>query len=71
MFPSDMVKNYPNQAYDMESEASSLNQHEKLFLLDNLKRLGFGDKSIHYHKIWAVEEGKKFQNRISDYAQKD
>ena len=71
MFPSEMVKNYPSQAYDMESEASSLNQHEKLFLIDNLKRLGLGDKSIHYHKIWAVEEGKKFQNRISDYAQKD
>ena len=61
MFPSDMVKNYPNQAYDMESEASSLNQHEKLFLIDNLKRLALGDKSIHYHKIWAVEEGKNFK----------
>tara|TARA_B100001248_G_scaffold102269_1_gene76091 strand:+ start:4445 stop:6004 length:1560 start_codon:yes stop_codon:yes gene_type:complete len=71
MFPSEMVKNYPRQAYDMESEAYSLNQHEKLFLLDNLKRLGLGDKSIHYHKIWAVEEGKKFQNKIGDYAQKD
>ena len=42
MFPSDMVKNYPTQAYDMESEASSLNQHEKLFLIDNLKKLGLG-----------------------------
>ena len=31
MFPSEMVKNYPRQANDMESEASSLNQHEKLF----------------------------------------
>ena len=31
MFPSDMVKNYPNQAHDMESEASSLNQHENFF----------------------------------------
>ena len=71
MFPSEMVENYPKQAYDMESKAHSLNQHEKLFLFDNLKRLGLGDKSIHYHKIWAVEEGKKFQNKISDYAQKD
>ena len=33
--------------------------------------MDLGNKSIHYHKIWAVEEGKKFQNRISDYVQKD
>ena len=71
MFPDEMVKMYPKQAKDMESEASSLNQHEKFFLLDQLKRLGYENKSIHYHKIWAVEEGKKIQNRISDYAQKD
>jgi len=71
MFPNEMVKIYPNQAKDMESEASSLNQHEKLFLFDQLKRLGYENKSIHYHKIWAVEEGKKIQNRISDYSQKD
>ena len=71
MFPDEMVKMYSKQAKDMESEASSLNQHEKLFLLDQLKRLGYEKKSIHYHKIWAVEEGKKIQNRISDYAQKD
>ena len=71
MFPNDMVDNYQKQAEDMESEAHSMNQHEKLFLIDQLKRLGYEKKSIHYHKIWAVEEGKKFQNRISDYAQKD
>ena len=71
LFPDDMVKHYPKQAFDMESEASSLNQHENFFLIENLKKLGFENKSIHYHKIWAVEEGKKFQNRISDYAQKD
>ena len=71
MFPDEMVKMYSKQAKDMESEAGSLNQHEKLFLLDQLQRLGYENKSIHYHKIWAVEEGKKIQNRISDYAQKD
>tara|TARA_Y100001980_G_C14541154_1_gene319054 strand:+ start:457 stop:2019 length:1563 start_codon:yes stop_codon:yes gene_type:complete len=71
MFPDEMVKNYPNQANDMKLEANSLNQYENLFLKDNLNRLGYKNKSIHYHKIWAVDEGKKFQNRISDYAQKD
>ena len=71
MFPNDMVDNYHEQAEDMESEAHSMNQHEKLFLTDQLKRLGYEKKSIHYHKIWAVEEGKTFQNRVRDYAQKD
>ena len=71
MFPDDMVKKYPQQSQDMESNAPSLNQHEKQFLIDQLKKMGLGDKRIHYHKIWAVEEGKKFQNRIKDYIQQD
>ena len=71
MFPDDMISKYQNQSDDMEQEVHSMNQHEKLFLIDQLKKLGYENKSLHYHKIWAVEEGKKFQNRISDYAQKD
>jgi|TARA_B100000408_G_scaffold24047_1_gene17181 CheY-like chemotaxis protein len=71
MYPDEMVTNYPEQASDMEEDASSLNRHEKQFLLDQLETLGLGHKSMHYHKIWAVQEGKKFQNRIKDYAQQD
>ena len=55
----------------MVSDAPSLNQHEKEFLIDQLNRSGMTDKSVHYHKIWAVEEGKKFEGRIKDYANKD
>lgn len=71
LFPDEMVKKYPRQAQDMETNAPSLNQHEKQFLIDQLKKMGLGDKRVHYHKIWAVEEGKKFQNRIKDYIQQD
>ncbi|SVE09438.1 uncharacterized protein METZ01_LOCUS462292, partial [marine metagenome] len=71
MFPDEMVKKYPEQANDMQNDSSSLNQYEKQFLLDQLKRDGLGNKSVHYHKIWAVEEGNKFQNRIKDYIQQD
>ena len=71
LFPDEMVKKYPQQADDMKNDASSLNRHEKQFLIDQLKKLGLGDKRVHYHKIWAVEEGKKFQNRIKDYIQQD
>ena len=71
LFPDEMVKKYPEQARLMVEHASSLNSLEPQFLEDQLKRLGLGDKSMHYHKIWAVEEGKKFQNRIPDYLQRD
>jgi len=71
MFPDEMVRKYKNQAKDMAGEAQSLNQHEKQFLIDHLNRLGFGNKSMHYHKIWAAKEGRKFENRIKDYSQKD
>ena len=71
LFPDEMVKKYPEQARLMVEHTSSLNLLEPQFLEDQLKRLGLGDKSMHYHKIWAVEEGKKFQNRIPDFLQRD
>jgi hypothetical protein len=71
LFPDDMVKKYPKQGDDMKNDSTSLNQHEKQFLIDQLKKMGLGDKRVHYHKIWAVEEGKKIQNRIKDYLQQD
>lgn len=71
LFPDDLVKKYPQQLSDFEQNADSLNQYEKVLLIDQLKRFGLEDKRVHYHKIWAVEEGKKFQNRIKDYLQMD
>ena len=71
LYPDEMVKKYPQQARDMEKHASSLNQHEKQFLIDQLKKYGLGNKRVHYHKIWAVEEGKKFKDRSKDYIQQD
>nr|AGO87910.1 response regulator receiver protein [uncultured bacterium FPPS_57A9] len=71
MYPDEMVKKYPEQGKMMEEHAPSLNQLEKEFFADLLKRTGFGHKSFHYHKIWAVEEGNKFKNRIQDYLKQD
>ena len=71
MFPDEMVLKYPLQASDMKEDASSLNRYEKQFLVDQLKKLKLADKSVHYHKIWAVEEGNKFQHRVNDYANQD
>jgi len=71
MFPDEMVLKYPLQASDMKEDAPSLNRYEKQFLVDQLKKLKLADKSVHYHKIWAVEEGNKFQHRVNDYANQD
>jgi len=71
LYPDELVRKYPKQLNDFEQNADSLNQYEKLFLIDQLNRFGLGHKRVHYHKIWAVEEGKKFQNRIKDYIQMD
>ena len=71
MFPDEMVEKYPHQASDMKEDAPSLNQYEKEFLIDQLKLFQLNDVSLHYHKIWAVDEGNKFKNRVKDYANQD
>ena len=71
MFPDEMISKYPRQASDMKEDAPSLNQYEKQFLIDQLKVHHLKDTSVHYHKIWAVEEGNKFQSRIKEYASQD
>ena len=71
LFPDQMVKKYPEQEKLMSGHASSLNRFENTFLVDQVMRHGFKDKTIHYHKIWAVEEGRKFQNKIQDLLQAD
>ena len=51
----------------MVSDKGSLNHMENQFLSDQLKRSGLGEKSLHYHKIWMVDEGQKFQSKVSQF----
>ena len=71
IFPDEMISRYPKQKEDFKLDSSSLNQHEREFLIDNLKKLNLQHKSMHYHKIWAVNEGKKFLNRVKDFSKQD
>ena len=71
LFPDEMIKKYPRQEHDMKNDTSSLNQHEGQFFKEQLIRIGHHHKSIHYHKIWAVEEGNKFASRFKDFVKKD
>ena len=71
LFPDDILKKYPQQRKDMEQHAASLNQHEKDMLTDQLKRHGLSNKSLHYHKIWHVDEGRKFAQRMTEFMKVD
>ena len=71
MFPDEMVNKYPEQGKIMAESDGSLNKFEDLFLRDQLSRMQLNEKKVHYHKIWAVGEGEKIQNRIQDFMQKD
>ena len=71
LFPDQMVEKYPKQGSAMKEESSSLNQYEETFLIDQLNHLELNEKSLYYHKIWEVNEGNKFANRIKDFSQKD
>tara|TARA_B100000686_G_scaffold353306_1_gene458381 strand:+ start:1536 stop:3092 length:1557 start_codon:yes stop_codon:yes gene_type:complete len=71
LFPDEMVKKYPEQAQMMASRTSSLNQMEKQFLSNQLKSIDLDHKTLHYHKVWTVDEGNKFFNRIMDYLNRD
>ena len=39
------------------------NKYENELLIDQLSRLKMEDKKVHYHKIWALEEGKRFSKK--------
>ena len=64
LFPDELIKKYPQQKADILSGEDSLNRHEELLFRDQMIRHGFKDKTLHYHKIWAIEEGRKFENRL-------
>ena len=71
LYPDELIKKYPMQEHDMKNGSSSLNKYEEQFFEDQINRFGFKDKAMHYHKIWAVEEGNKFESKFKDYIKKD
>ena len=71
LFTDELCDKYPKQKEAMVEDNGSLNNHEKELLSDQLKRNGFADKKMHYHKIWYVAEGNKFQSMIKNYVNND
>lgn len=71
LYPDVINRKYPKQAEAFKSHAQSLNQLEKEFLIDQLKRLHLERKKVHYHKIWKAGEGERFLNQVSNYYHMD
>ena len=71
LFPEEFCKKYPNQLQLLKTESGSMNSLEDRFLKDQLIRLDLDGKSFHYHKIWQVEHGQKFQAKVSEYFRQD
>lgn len=71
LYPDALFKKYPEQGKIIENHEPHQNKYEEKFLLDLLKENGLSNKSVHYHKIWKADEGKKFYNRITDYYDND
>ena len=71
LFPDDIINKYPKQEDSFLDNKIGLNKYESQYLNDQIKRLGNNNKKVHYHKIWALEEGKKFSKNINHYIGKD
>jgi len=71
LFPDQFCKKYPEQHEAMNLDKGSLNHLESQFLTDQLKRNNLSNISHHYHKIWKVEEGKRFLSKIDKYLNND
>ena len=71
LFPDEMIKKYPKQKDSFLNNENSLNKYEEEYLNDQIQRLGNDDKKVHYHKIWALGEGKRFSKKINNYLEKD
>jgi len=71
LFPDEMIKKYPQQKDSFLHNENGLNKYEEEYLNDQIRRLGNDNKKVHYHKIWALEEGKRFSKKINNYLEKD
>jgi len=66
LFPDEFLKKFPQQLKDMETHASTLNQHEESMFRYALDSSGFSSSSLHYEKINTSEQGKRFLSQYSD-----
>ncbi len=63
LMPSEIQKRFPDKWIN-DNEDEGKNNYEEDFARDQMKRLGFGDKSFSYHKITNFNAGKKMLDQL-------
>ncbi|MBC8213162.1 MAG: response regulator [Candidatus Marinimicrobia bacterium] len=71
LYPYEIKKKYGQFWNEMSRDETSMNRFEETFLKDQMKRLKLSDKSVNYFKVITYNDGKKLENRISDYKNTD
>ncbi len=71
LYPDSIQIKYKNLWKEMSQDETSMNRFEETFLKDQLKRLNLPDKSVNYTKVITYNDGKKLENRITDYKNTD
>ncbi len=70
-FPNQLQTEYNDIWPEMWKDEKSMNRFENKFLKDQIIRLGFESKSVHYHKVITYEEGNKLEKRINEFKEVD
>lgn len=71
LMPSEIKKRFPQHWVEDNEEDEGKNNHEEFFFADQLKRLGFGSKSMGYEKITNHDYGKKLADNLNRILDKD
>jgi CheY-like chemotaxis protein len=70
LMPLDIQKKYPEYWLN-DPEEGNKNMHEKELLVEQLKRIGLGNKSINYFKILNTDFEKKIADEFNKYKNND
>lgn len=62
----EIQKRRPKLWASMSRDEHSLNREEKTLFREQLDRLGFRDKTLHYSKVAVVREGQSFLKKMGD-----
>lgn len=70
LLPAEIEKRFPDK-WVGDHELGNKNEHEKEFLVDQLKRLGMGEKSVKYLKILNADFERKILEEFNQYKSAD
>lgn len=70
LLPSEIEKRFPDQWFN-DNEEGNKNEHEKMFLEDQMKRLGLHNRAMKYLKILNADFERKIYEEFNQYKNSD